>query len=119
MKTGSIQLTLGIKGIEGQRGDLDTISDLTLHIQAPPSFKVLDIRRVAKDCEILKQKLDENPKEMGKFLSLIVAGRFQEAQPLAEKLGLTEEEFATQEGGLVWLAIAVAAVILLWPSKAY
>lgn len=119
MENKGTQLMLGITGMEGQLGGFSTVTDVLLKLQAPATFAPSDIKRIARDCEVLKQRLDKDPGAMCEFLTLVVEGRFAEAHPLAKKLKLTEEDFAAQDGGLLWLAVAAAAAVLLWSKKAY
>jgi hypothetical protein len=118
MKNGSTQLTFGLTGIEQRVGDFETATEVVLKVRAPASFKASDMKRMSRDCDLLKQRLDENPNEMGELLSLVIAGRLQDARPLAKRLKLREEDFAAQGGGLLWLAVAVGAAVLLWPKEA-
>jgi len=119
MKNSSTRITFGITELEGRLGSFETASDLTLKVRTPASFKVSDMKRMRRDCEILKQKLEDHPEEMCELLSLVVNGRMEDAQATAKRLDFDEDDFTAKEGGLLWLAVAVALAILLWPKKAY
>jgi hypothetical protein len=118
-KGSGTQLILGMTGMEAQLGSFGTVNDASLKLRLPETFAPSDIKRIARDCEVLKQKLDNDPGAMRELLTLVVGGRFAEARSVAEKLKLTEEDFAADGGGLIWLAVAAAAAVLLWATDAY
>ena len=60
----------------------------------------------------------DNPQEMGKLLSAVAKNNIWEAQQIADKLGLTEERFRSEGGGIWWgIPIAIGLAVLLWTCR--
>jgi hypothetical protein len=81
----------------------------------------LDFSRVEKDCEQLSRLIHEHPKEMNEFFEAAIKRHdFSAARNIGEKLGLNEQKFAANGGGLIWLVVAVVIIVVVcWPKKAH
>ena len=105
--------------------DLDSIplgrqESLSLDLSGLKSVGESELQKAIADHQILGAILREHRAEIGAILNDILAGRREEAKARAHAIGLTEEAFQRQSGGLIWLvAIAVAAGILLYPREAH
>jgi hypothetical protein len=69
-----------------------------------------------KGCEGLASILSKNPNKVLELLNVILENKNPEARKLIQKLGLTEEKFASMGGGLVWL---IVLAVLLYSTNAY
>jgi hypothetical protein len=61
-----------------------------------------EIKKALADSEIITKMLREHPKEMAAILNDFLAGRTEAAREAAVRIGLTEEDFQRQGGGLLW-----------------
>lgn len=98
--------TRGVAGIEnGDRG--------------PKRFdfpETLDLERAARDAEILAGKLRDEPDRLREVLQAVKGGDKRSAVRGLKELGMSEEDFEREGGGLFWL---VVIVVLLYATDAY
>ena len=116
MATDKLQGIVGITGLERQAGGFFTSKDRIGRIDIPTSFGPEDLQRAQRDCEILAEKLRDQPGEMASLLEAITHNKFDEAHRMIGQLRLTEQEFSSQGGGLYWL---VVVGVLLYATDAY
>jgi hypothetical protein len=103
-------------GLEQTRGDFETWVDHTWRLKLPKSFDVEDLRKAHRDCEILGEKLRSDPKEIAAVMNELRQNKIVDAKQRIKRLGLTERDFANQDGGLAWLLIVA---VLLYATDAY
>ena len=105
-----------VTGFEQGKGDFLVSTNLCRSLKLPEGLKAEDVQRVQRDCEILAGILRDNSEEASALLQNIIENKMERAKEISSKLGLTEEEFAKQGGGLMWL---VVVVVLLYATDAY
>lgn len=103
MDTTNAMVMFGITGLEGQ-------TDLKFKVRAPAGFTPSDLQRIAKDCDILKEKLASHPQEMSDLMALVLKGKLRDAREIARELNITEEAIVAQEGGFFFLILAAVAI---------
>lgn len=54
-----------------------------------------------------REKTKDKPKEVEEIISAVTAGNFKEAQKVVERIGITEDYFVRQGGGLWALVIVI------------
>lgn len=77
----------------------------------PTSF---DAERAVRDCEILAQVIKSNGESIPKLVSALQQGDddgVDKAEKIANSIGLTEEAFVKQGGGLLFLVVVGAALL--------
>lgn len=115
-KATAIQATVKLSGFTKSKGGFTTFTDLARRLEIPTQFHSDDIKRAQRDCEILAEKLKNNPKEAAKLFQCIVDNKLDDARQLSKKLGIDEQEFLEKGGGLMWL---VVIVVVLYATDAW
>jgi hypothetical protein len=105
-----------LSGFEEARGDFTTSHSQCRGLRLPEHFTPEHIKRAQKDCEILGEKLRTHPAEVTAILDSILANKFDHARRMAHEIGISEESFVEQGGGLLWL---VVVAVLLYATDAY
>jgi hypothetical protein len=105
-----------LTGFEQTKGGFAISTDYVRHLKLPTSIKAEDLQRAQKDCEILAGKIRSHPEEMSALLAAALRNDVAQAKELARKLGMTEEAFANEGGGFLWI---VVIVVLLIATDAY
>ena len=73
-----------------------------------------EMKKALADAEIIASLLREHPEEMASISNAVLAGRTEDARKLAVKIGLTEEAFQENGGGMLfWIGIAFCAGVIL------
>jgi len=115
-KSVAIQATVKLGGFAETKGGFTAFADLARRLEIPAQFHLDDIKRAQRDCEILGEKLKNNPKEAAELFQYIVDNKLDAARQLSRKLGINEQEFLEKGGGLIWL---VVIVVLLYATDAW
>lgn len=79
-------------------------------IELPATVSTAQLKR---DCEQMLALLAKSPNDVQDIVSKVHAGDHQGARKIVERIGLTEEAFSSQGGGLWHLLILLAAAYLL------
>lgn len=78
--------------------------------------KALDINKLIKDCELIKETAEKHPEELkfilGSFAQDAPHEEMLKADELVKKLGLSEEVVTKKGGGLLWLLVIAAALAM-------
>lgn len=85
-------------------------------IKAPIGPK--EIKKIAQDGQLLKSLTEKCGKEICEIFELSNKGDHAGAAKIAREIGFTEEAFENDGGGL-WLAVAVGVAALLYSQSAY
>jgi hypothetical protein len=96
---------------EQKIGDFPTSITYSHHLALPEVFKSRDIQLAQRDCEILGRILQSRSEDMLALLESVGKNKITDANQIASKLGLSEEEFARQGGG--WFFLLVILVICI------
>jgi hypothetical protein len=112
---GTIYGTVGLAGFSHTTAGFEVATDRILRIAVPQKFSLENIKRMQRDFEILAEILQKHPEEMTALLEASMQNNILEAHRLAQELGLTEEEFESKGGGIIWGLVAgiVVADVLL------
>ena len=111
-----MQATVKLHGFIQNKGGFELISDLTRRMQIPSSIQLNDIKTAQRDCELLGEKLKNNPKEAAALFQCILDNKLDEARSRSQQLGIDEKKFTENGGGFLWL---VVIVILLYATDAF
>jgi hypothetical protein len=79
-------------------------------IEVPATLSTAQLKR---DCEQLLALLAKSPNEVQDIVAKIHSGDHQGARKIVERIGLTEEAFSSQGGGLWHLLLLLAAAYLI------
>ena len=79
-------------------------------IEVPATISVAQLK---KDCEQMLALLAKSPNDLQDIVTKIHSGDHQGARKIVERIGLTEEAFSSQGGGLWHLLLLLAAAYLL------
>jgi hypothetical protein len=91
-----------------------------LPISYHPSFSVevgqfgpVELKKALADAEMITSLLRKHPKEMSQVVNHVMAGKMEDARKMALKIGLTEEAFQQNGGGMLfWFMIMVAGGVI-------
>ena len=109
--------TLSLAGIKSRLGGFDVSSENKIQIELPKTHTKSDVARAQKDCEILGAILKSQPERVVELLQAARSNEREKAQKLARELGLAEEAFQAQEGGLVGLVIVILLIMIVAGAK--
>lgn len=114
-RSGLGSVSIGISGRTQAQSKFEVAPGRNVHIDLPAQFSAEHIALAAKDAEIIQGIFKDKPKEVEEIVSLVVAGKFKEAQKIAERIGLTEDYFVKQGGGMwaIVIGIAIGCALLL------
>jgi hypothetical protein len=112
--TGGTKFTFGLTRAAAEREGFpvshQSLATIDLGVREP--MRSTDMGKVVADAEIVASLLKDHPDEMVEIFNSIVAGRTDETKEIATRLGLNEESFQQQEGGM-WFYIAMVGVVIL------
>lgn len=113
MSNGSVQI--GVTGTAQTQSKFDIAFGNSIRVEVPETFAAEHVALATRDCEILAEILKSNPRELGQIVSATTTGKLAEAKEIAEKIGLTEDNFIKQDGGMlaVVIVIAIGCALLL------
>ncbi len=104
-----------LTGFEQNKGGFLTSTNICRQLKLPEDFKVEDIHRAQRDCEMLAEVLRDNPEEVSALLRAVVSNKVDLSKKKLSKMGLTEKDFAKEGGGSMWL---VVIAVLLYATDA-
>jgi hypothetical protein len=83
-KATAIQATVKLSGFAESKGGFTTFTDLTRRLEIPTQFPSDGIKRAQRDCEILAEKLKNNPKKAAELFQCIVDNKLDDARQLSK-----------------------------------
>jgi len=101
-------VAIGVSGRTQAQSKFEVAPGRNVHVDLPVEFSANHVALAAKDAEILLSILKDKPKEVEEIVSAVGAGNFKETQKIAERIGITEDYFVKQGGGLFALVIVIA-----------
>ncbi|PEG13116.1 hypothetical protein COO04_27245 [Bacillus toyonensis] len=101
-------LVVGIVGDPKPQSKFEVSSGKNARIEIPKEFTFDHVKLAKNDCEILSEILNHHPQEISKMVNSISIGKFSEAKAIANKIGISEENFIQKEGGMWGLVIVIA-----------
>jgi hypothetical protein len=107
-KSSSASVSISVSGSTQAQSKFRVASGRNVHVDLPMKFSAEHISLAARDAEILQGILNDNPEQIERIVSAVTAGNFQEAQEIARSIGMTEESFIEQGGGLLAIVIIIA-----------
>jgi len=76
-------------------------------------FGPAEVKKALADSEMITALLRKHPKEMSQIVNYVLAGKMEEAKNIALKIGLTEEAFQENGGGMLfWFGIMVVGGVI-------
>jgi hypothetical protein len=107
---GTVHGTVGLAGFSHTTEGFKVAKDRIFRIALPKGFSPEDIERMQRDFEILAGILQKHPEEIGALLEASMQDNVLEAFRIAQEIGLTEKEFESKGGGIIWQLVGVAVV---------
>ncbi len=109
----------GVSGLNNKIGGVEFTTESIKRFTGNP-LNEETIHTIKRDCEILLDFLNKNPKEMIAITSHISNGDMDSASDIASKILLSEEAFIKKGGGILnLLGAAIVLCILLCSKKAH
>jgi hypothetical protein len=85
-------------------------TDHVTRVQLPNRLSAEDVERMRRDFELLATALRDHPTEMRDLLEAHFRKDTTTSRRIAETLGLSEEAFKAQGGGIIWAVVGAAVV---------
>jgi len=105
---------VAITGATQPQGKFEVASGKSVRVEIPETFAAEHITLATKDSEILGEMLKSYPREFGQIMNAVTAGKFAEAKEIGKNIGLTEDNFVRQGGGMMAIiCLALACAFLL------
>jgi hypothetical protein len=115
-----VHAVVGLTACEGKTGGFSVSTDRVLRIELPRQFTEKDLEVMHKDFQQLAALLKDRPKDMASFFNASLNHKIREANGAAKKLGLREEEFTAEGGGIIWWVVgAVVAADVLFDMRRF
>jgi hypothetical protein len=112
-RSGASYAEIHIAGHRQTVDDLGASSERTFRIDVPSSFSEESIERIKRDSDGVAELLTTHPVEMASLLNAGARGDLKDAVETARRIGLTEKDFASKEGGLIWWVVAAVVVVVI------
>ena len=113
------EIIIGINNLVRNEGGFEMNEDKIVRVPIPCDCGGENITKMGKDCEIFSKIVENFPDDMSDLFRQMSEGNWVEAQAIAKRMKLSEDDFIESGGGLLWLAIPIAAGVLLYSRKAY
>ncbi len=92
------------------------VGGMSKPLALPETIKDSDLQIAKKDCELLAEAIEQNPKLWQALNEAIAASDFEAATRLVIGAGLSEQDIKAKGGGFIWI---IVIVILLYATKVY
>jgi hypothetical protein len=113
-----VELVVSLLGATSEARDgLSLAVDRSISIALPLENRADVVARIARDCEIILERIQQDPKAVEGLVSAVTAGDLVRAKEIGKGVKLTEPDFEREGGGAFWLVIIVGA-LLLYSSEA-
>ena len=106
----TMTLVLGITNFRQDQEGFILSTDKQTRVQLPSELSTEDVQRMRRDFELLAAALRDHPTEMKNLLEAHFRKDVVSSRRIAETLGLSEESFKAQGGGIIWGVVAVVVV---------
>jgi hypothetical protein len=98
-------LVLGIVSFSHDKAGLAMSTDHVTRVQLPNRLSTEDVQRMQKDYELLASVLRDHPEEMKNLFEAHSQKDIKSARRIAGTLGISEESFKAQGGGVIWAIV--------------
>lgn len=108
-------LSIGITGPTARQSAFDVAGGASVRVALPATLTPEVLALATRDSELIMAMWKEHPDEMAAIFQEVTAGNMASASRRSRSIGLHEEHFIANGGGL-WalvIVIAVAAALLL------
>lgn len=113
-----MNLILGLAGASSKRnGSVNLSLDRLIRMSAPKSFTAREVAKVRRDCEILLERLKDDPKGFQSLVKVANSGDMSAARKLAKKMKLTELDFEKEGGGCFFLLFVLFILVLIYVDR--
>ncbi|MBP1823057.1 hypothetical protein [Mycobacterium sp. OAE908] len=103
-------LTISVSGPASHVSEFDVAQGSSVHVEIPSDYTEKHNALATKDLEILSGILSGRSDEVSRLISAASRGEFDEARSLAKQIGIVEDNFVSQDGGLWGLVVVIAVV---------
>ena len=101
----TMTLVVGIANVSQDRDGFVLSTDKQIRVQLPSQLSTEDVQRMRRDFELLAAALRDYPTEMKNLLEAHFRKDTVTSRRIAESLGLSEESFKAQGGGIIWAIV--------------
>jgi len=106
----TMALVLGVVDFSHDREGFVLSTDHLTRVQLPSRLSAEDIQRMRTDFELLATALRDYPTEMTSLLEAHFRKDTDTSRRLADEVGLSEESFKEQGGGIIWAVVGALVV---------
>lgn len=108
-------VAIGVAGAGEPQSMFEVAAGRSIRVEIPESFAAEHVALAARDSELLTGIFKKHSHDLCQIVYAVNEGKFTEAKKMAEKIGLAEESFVRQGGGLWGLIIVlgIGAALLL------
>ncbi|MFF1613244.1 hypothetical protein ACFVYA_36225 [Amycolatopsis sp. NPDC058278] len=106
----TVTLMMGITDYAYDAQGLAMSTDHLTRVRLPEQFAAEDIARMRTDFELLAKAMRDHPSEMALLLGAHCSKDAAVSRRIADELGLSEDNFKAQGGGIIWGVVAAAVL---------
>jgi hypothetical protein len=107
------QVVISLSGSDTEVDGVKISREQVFRAELPRSVSRQDIQVMRRDLELLAQIAEQHPDDFTDLHNAVLRQDFGTANRLAKKVGLSEEQFAAQDGGAAKVAIAGGILLVL------
>ncbi|SRR6266542_4096493 len=106
----TLTLICGFVDVERSNHAFPMLMDRINRVRLPSRFSPEDIQRIRRDFELLAGLFKDHPEEMASLLESYVRKDATASRGMAASLGISEDTFTEQGGGIYWGLVAAIVV---------
>jgi len=91
-------VVVSVAGAGQHQSLFEVAAGRSVRVEIPESFAAKHVALAARDSELLARMLKDHSHDCCQIVDAVNAGKFTEAKKMAEKIGLTEDSFISQDG---------------------
>lgn len=95
----------------------ETFLKRLIRIEVPQEFTPEVIGRMKRDCERFAEILGNHPEDSAELFKAVTSNDLSSARAVATRLGVTEEGFIADGGGLIWWVVGAVVVAVIVASE--
>lgn len=101
-----VSVVLGLSGLTVRSGDYEIAQDQTFRFEMPSRFEAEHIDIASNDLRIFQEMLQRYPGAIADLHNAVIRGDQDVVREIVSTVGLTEESFKAQGGGMwIWIAL--------------
>jgi hypothetical protein len=108
----NVHAVVGLSGLVVESGGFRLVQEKVVRLELPAELDARQSEILQRDIRLLADIASQRPESLAYLHNAVVRNDLGEAQRIAGEIGLSEERFAS-EGGGVWVAVGFLAVIAI------